>query len=131
MAPGQAATLDPMCAPGTLPSRGGSAMNAQALHERYGPNFGPGSTEYGRMVDRPGPGRPLVVPYTRTAEILQFPFRLHWERNWVFRYMFFGWLAGFPIIYKIHQMANSPENVQKWKEIRKKWVEEAKGNVHH
>ncbi|OQV13786.1 hypothetical protein BV898_12005 [Hypsibius exemplaris] len=92
---------------------------------------GPGSTEYGRMLERPGPGRPLVFPYTLTAKALQFPYKLNWQRNWLFKYYYIGWLAGLPLIIMIHRMANSPENVEKWKETRQKWRDEALGIVPH
>jgi hypothetical protein len=65
---------------------------------------GPGTTEYGRMLDRPGPGRPLVYPYTIMGRVFQFPWKLNWQRNWVFRYYIIGWFATLPLIYQIHKM---------------------------
>ena len=65
---------------------------------------GYGQTEYGRLVDRPGPGRPLVMPYTYASRLFQFPWKLNWTRNWLFKYWIIGFIAGMPIIWKIHRM---------------------------
>ncbi|GAV09239.1 hypothetical protein RvY_18812 [Ramazzottius varieornatus] len=106
-----------------------AAMRGANVGGQVAPGYG--QTEYGRMVDRPGPGRPLVMPYTYASRVFQFPFKLNWQRNWLFRYYIIGFFAGLPFIYKIHKMANSPENVENWKAIRQKWRDEAMGKVHH
>ncbi|CAH2094855.1 unnamed protein product [Euphydryas editha] len=66
------------------------------------------------------PGRPMKYPYTFTAKIAQFPLKFYIQNQWIWRYWFIGIAVASPVFYKIHKMANSPENVSKWAEIRKK-----------
>lgn len=114
MPSGQAVALDPYCEPGAnIQSRSGGG---QGLEARYGSGFGPGTTEYGRMLDRPGHGRPLVTPYSVSASIIQFPWKLNWQRNWLFRYYIYAWFGGLPIIYKIHKLGRFFHLVDKMKE---------------
>ncbi|XP_013135660.1 PREDICTED: uncharacterized protein LOC106101095 [Papilio polytes] len=66
------------------------------------------------------PRRPMKFPYTFSAKIAQFPLKYYLQNQWVWRYWFIGIGVSLPIFYKIHKMANSPENVSKWAEIRRK-----------
>ncbi|KAL3267819.1 hypothetical protein HHI36_006952 [Cryptolaemus montrouzieri] len=63
------------------------------------------------------PKRPMKFPYTFTAKIAQFPLMFHLKRQWLWRYYLYGVIASIPVFWKIHKMANSPSNIQKWKEM--------------
>ncbi|XP_044728922.1 uncharacterized protein LOC123292359 [Chrysoperla carnea] len=69
------------------------------------------------------PGRPMKFPYTLSAKIAQFPFKHYLNNQWIWRYGAISCLICLPIFYKISKLANSPENVSKWKEIRRKEAE--------
>ncbi|XP_068619218.1 uncharacterized protein roh [Battus philenor] len=73
------------------------------------------------------PSRPMKFPYTISAKIAQFPLKYYLQNQWIWRYWFIGIGVSLPVFYKIHKMANSPENVSKWAEIRRK---EAAGHHH-
>lgn len=85
--------------------------------------------------------RPMKFPYTFSAKIAQFPFRHHMKHDWIWRYYPLAVLLCIPIFAKISKLcryfsyvidyvityficlANSPENVAKWAEIRRKEAE--------
>ncbi|XP_060536631.1 uncharacterized protein LOC132708357 [Cylas formicarius] len=80
------------------------------------------------MSDKPGPiSRPMKYPYTFSAKIAQFPWKFFAKHNWIVRYYVFGFLSAFPVFVAVGRLANSPENVAKWAEIRRK---EAEGHHH-
>lgn len=64
--------------------------------------------------------RQMKFPYTFTAKIAQFPLKYHIEKNWLWKYTIVGVVVSLPIFYKIHRMANSPANVEKWRLIKEK-----------
>ncbi|KAI8424740.1 hypothetical protein MSG28_006691 [Choristoneura fumiferana] len=66
------------------------------------------------------PGRPMKFPYTISAKIAQFPFKYYVSNQWIWKYWMAGIVISVPIFYKIHKLANSPENVSKWAEMRRK-----------
>ncbi|CAK1583951.1 unnamed protein product [Parnassius mnemosyne] len=66
------------------------------------------------------PRRPMKFPYTFSAKIAQFPLKYYIQNQWIWRYWFIGMGVCLPVFYKINKMANSPENVSKWAEIRRK-----------
>ncbi|CAG5004385.1 unnamed protein product [Parnassius apollo] len=66
------------------------------------------------------PGRPMKFPYTFSAKVAQFPLKFYIQNQWIWRYWFISFGVCLPVFYKIHKMANSPENVSKWAEIRRK-----------
>ncbi|XP_063367722.1 uncharacterized protein LOC134656132 [Cydia amplana] len=66
------------------------------------------------------PSRPMKFPYTISAKIAQFPFKYYVTNQWIWKYWMVGIAASIPIFYKIHKLANSPENVSKWAEMRRK-----------
>ncbi|CAG9761361.1 unnamed protein product [Ceutorhynchus assimilis] len=76
------------------------------------------------MADAPAvPGRPMKYPYTFSAKIAQFPYKFYFKNNFLCRWYLVGILAALPLFKKISNMANSPENVAKWAEIRRKQAE--------
>ncbi|RVE44115.1 hypothetical protein evm_011226 [Chilo suppressalis] len=65
------------------------------------------------------PGRPMKYPYTFSAKIAQFPFKHYLQNQWIWRYWMISIGVSLPVFYKIHKLANSPENVSKWAEKRR------------
>lgn len=85
-------------------------------------------------------GRPMKFPYTLSAKIAQFPFKFYYNNNWLFKYYIFGLVVSLPVFMKISKLgntlflvqtvehllqffyfiANSPGNVAKWAEMKKK-----------
>ncbi|EFA07232.1 uncharacterized protein roh [Tribolium castaneum] len=72
------------------------------------------------MADKAKISRPMKFPYTFSAKIAQFPFKHHMKHNWVWRYYPLAVLLCIPVFAKISKLSNSPENVAKWAEIRRK-----------
>ncbi|KYB25533.1 hypothetical protein TcasGA2_TC034306 [Tribolium castaneum] len=70
------------------------------------------------------PERPMKYPYTFTAKMVQFPFRYLYTNNRFIRYYPHAVVLSMPVFYYFHRLANSPENKQKWAEIRRKEREE-------
>ncbi|CAG9128079.1 hypothetical protein JYU34_018388 [Plutella xylostella] len=66
------------------------------------------------------PARPMKYPYTISAKIAQFPMKYYVQNQWIWRYWMAGILVSAPIFYKIHKLANSPENVKIWAENKRK-----------
>lgn len=64
--------------------------------------------------------RQMKFPYTFTAKIAQFPFRHYIKNQWIWRYYFIACICCLPIFYKISKLANSNENIKKWKELKEK-----------
>eukprot|EP00095_Tigriopus_kingsejongensis_P009830 maker-scaffold21_size687808-snap-gene-1.17 protein:Tk09830 transcript:maker-scaffold21_size687808-snap-gene-1.17-mRNA-1 annotation:"hypothetical protein G5I_13062" len=46
-------------------------------------------------------GQLLKYPYTLGARIMQFPFKMHYQKNWLFRSMVLGFFLTLPIMAKI------------------------------
>lgn len=90
-------------------------------------------------------GRPMKFPYTFSAKLAQFPYKYYFKNQWGFRYYIFAIVACIPVFKKIQDLgmcpcsrcvcglavsvfcfclANSPENVAKWAEIRRKEASE-------
>uniref|UniRef100_A0A2A4JH47 Uncharacterized protein n=1 Tax=Heliothis virescens TaxID=7102 RepID=A0A2A4JH47_HELVI len=65
-------------------------------------------------------GRPMKFPYTFSAKIAQFPLKFYVQNQWIWKYWAIGVVVSLPVFYKIHKLANSPGNVAKWAEIRRK-----------
>ncbi|CAH1115127.1 unnamed protein product [Psylliodes chrysocephalus] len=68
--------------------------------------------------------KPMKFPYTFTAKLVQFPFRHYVKHNWIWRYYIFGLALSTPVFWYINGLANSPENVAKWAEIKCKEQQE-------
>ncbi|KAL5009219.1 hypothetical protein ScPMuIL_014800 [Solemya velum] len=66
----------------------------------------------------PSYGQQMKYPYTLTAKVMQFPWKWHWQNARFVRYLAYGLVFSFPLIYKFHSMANNAENKRKWAEIR-------------
>ncbi|XP_043271493.1 uncharacterized protein roh [Venturia canescens] len=64
--------------------------------------------------------RRMKYPYTYTAKLMSFPFAHYYKHAWVAKYFVFGFLLTLPVMAKITTAVNNPENVAKWKEIRRK-----------
>lgn len=87
-----------------------------------------------------GPLRPMKFPYTISAKIAQFPWKHYFGKQFIWKYYIGGVLVCIPLFKKISNLckciatflllfvsailffflANSPENVAKWAEIRRK-----------
>ncbi|XP_053985989.1 uncharacterized protein LOC128880203 isoform X1 [Hylaeus volcanicus] len=67
-------------------------------------------------------GRPMKYPYTLTAKIAQFPFKMYFTspKSWVFKWWLISIIATAPLFYKIQRLSYAPENVKVWDEIHKK-----------
>lgn len=64
--------------------------------------------------------RRMDYPYTMTAKLVNFPWKFYFTKQWIWKTMPLALLVTSPLFYKIGQASNSPENVAKWKEIRRK-----------
>ncbi|XP_076268471.1 uncharacterized protein LOC143201355 isoform X2 [Rhynchophorus ferrugineus] len=76
------------------------------------------------MSESGAPSRPMKYPYTFSAKIAQFPFKHYFTHQWTWRYYGLGIIVCLPIFKAISNLANSPENVSKWAEIRRKEASE-------
>ncbi|KAG4068634.1 hypothetical protein HA402_002325 [Bradysia odoriphaga] len=68
-------------------------------------------------------GRPMKFPYTFSAKIAQFPYKFYFQNQWIWKFYAVGVLVSIPVFYKISQLANSPGNVAKWAEAKRKEAE--------
>ncbi|KAI5706277.1 hypothetical protein M8J75_006562 [Diaphorina citri] len=68
-------------------------------------------------------GRPMEYPYTYSAKLARFPYKFYLTKQWIWKTMPFALLIVAPLYYKLSKLSNSPENVAKWKEIRRKELE--------
>lgn len=66
----------------------------------------------------------MKFPYTFSAKIAQFPYRHYIKNQWIWKYYFIAFVCCIPIFYKISQLSNSPDNVQKWNELKEKRKQE-------
>ncbi|KAJ8926064.1 hypothetical protein NQ315_009919 [Exocentrus adspersus] len=64
--------------------------------------------------------RPMKFPYTFSAKIAQFPFKFYLKNQWIWRYYAISVVVCLPVFKAISNLANSPENVAKWAEIRRR-----------
>ncbi|CAG9862629.1 unnamed protein product [Phyllotreta striolata] len=80
------------------------------------PNFG----RFQNFVRR----RPMKYPYTLTAKVAQFPLLHYIKHNWVWRYYIGGLILSAPVFWYITKITNSPENVARWAEIKRREKEE-------
>lgn len=96
------------------------------------------------MADAPeAPARHMKFPYTFSAKIAQFPYKFYFNNNWIAKYYVIGLIVCIPVFKSISNLgefyiiagpyqsqnvfiafcsisANSPENVAKWAEIRRR-----------
>ncbi|KAI4495861.1 hypothetical protein M0802_008267 [Mischocyttarus mexicanus] len=72
------------------------------------------------MGDEKPKGRPMVFPYTMSAQIAQFPFKHYYKHSWLFRYWFIAIAVCSPLFWKLQKLSYSEENVKIWDEKRKK-----------
>ncbi|VEN36646.1 unnamed protein product [Callosobruchus maculatus] len=64
--------------------------------------------------------RPMKFPYTFSAKLAQFPWKFYFQNQWIWKYYAVAVVCCIPIFKSISNLANSPENVAKWAEIRRK-----------
>ncbi|CAG9809325.1 unnamed protein product [Chironomus riparius] len=69
-------------------------------------------------------GRPMRFPYTWSAKIAQFPLKWYVNSNPLWKYYFLGVIVALPVFYKVDRLSNSPGNVAKWAESKRKEAEE-------
>lgn len=62
----------------------------------------------------------MLYPYTISAKIAQFPYKLYWNNSWVFKFSVIGAIISIPFFYKMQKLSFSPQNVAKYEEIKKK-----------
>ncbi|CAH0550248.1 unnamed protein product [Brassicogethes aeneus] len=65
-------------------------------------------------------GRPMKFPYTFSAKVAQFPYKFYFSNQWIWKYYAVAMLVTIPLFKSISNLSNSPENVAKWAEIRRK-----------
>ncbi|XP_065169142.1 uncharacterized protein [Atheta coriaria] len=65
-------------------------------------------------------GRPMKFPHTFTSKLVQFPWKHYFTNQWIWKYYAIAVVVSIPVFKKISNLANSPENVAKWAEIRRK-----------
>ncbi|XP_077296789.1 reduction of Rh1 [Arctopsyche grandis] len=70
------------------------------------------------------PARPMKYPYTYSAKLAQFPYKFHINNQWFYKYYIFGFAATVPIFYYFQKLSNSPGNVAKFAEAKRKEAEE-------
>ncbi|VVC42173.1 Hypothetical protein CINCED_3A017605 [Cinara cedri] len=63
--------------------------------------------------------RQMIFPYTFTAKIVQFPFKMHLKHHWMFPWFMGAGILCLPVFYKLQQLANSESNVIAWAEKRR------------
>ena len=92
------------------------------------------------------PGRPMKFPYTFAAKVAQFPYKMYFTQQWIWKYYAISLVISAPLFYKIQKLgksnavnigsrttpnpvicyllpANSPEAKAKWAEQKKKELE--------
>ncbi|XP_019865353.1 uncharacterized protein LOC109594569 isoform X2 [Aethina tumida] len=65
-------------------------------------------------------GNPMKYPYTFTAKMAQFPWKHYFKNQWIWKYYAVSLLVCIPVFKSISNLSNSPENVAKWAEIRRR-----------
>ncbi|KAH1001054.1 uncharacterized protein LOC125502792 [Dendroctonus ponderosae] len=75
------------------------------------------------MSDTPAPARHMKYPYTLSAKLAQFPYKFYLKNNWVVKYYLISLVVCIPVFKSISNLSNSPANVAKWAEIRRKEAE--------
>ncbi|XP_050499050.1 uncharacterized protein LOC126879818 isoform X2 [Diabrotica virgifera virgifera] len=64
--------------------------------------------------------RPMKFPYTFSAKIAQFPIKHYLKNQWIWKYYAISLVICLPVFNSISKLANSPGNVAKWAEIRRR-----------
>ncbi|XP_057338791.1 uncharacterized protein LOC130676522 [Microplitis mediator] len=64
--------------------------------------------------------RYMKYPYTWTAKLRFFPYKYHYKHAWLTKFWLAGILLTIPVYWKIQRLSYAPENVAKWREIRRK-----------
>lgn len=50
--------------------------------------------------------RKMIFPYTFTAKVAQFPFKLHFKHHWMFPWFFAATVVISPVFYQIQKAGN-------------------------
>ncbi|KAL1461332.1 hypothetical protein WDU94_013239 [Cyamophila willieti] len=64
-------------------------------------------------------GKRMDYPYTWTAKFVNFPWKLYFTKQWIWKTLPFSLLITLPMFYKISQGSNTESNKIKWAEIRR------------
>ena len=64
--------------------------------------------------------RHMKYPYTLTAQIRQFPFKYHFNNNWIYRYYTYAFFVTLPVFAYIHKVTHSPANWENYREYKRK-----------
>ncbi|CAI6364140.1 unnamed protein product [Macrosiphum euphorbiae] len=78
------------------------------------------------MADGEKLRRKMIFPYTFTSKVVQFPFKLHLNKHWMFPWFIGATVIVSPIFYLLQKAANSEANVKLWAEKRRKEEEHYK-----
>lgn len=57
------------------------------------------------MADKAS-GRPMIYPYTQGARLVQFPYRLYFEKGWALKYYCLALVVTLPFFHKISKGGN-------------------------
>lgn len=79
------------------------------------------------VKDSKSVGVPMKFPYTFSAKIAHFPWMFYFNNNWIAKYYVIAILCSVPLFAYLSALSKSPENVKKWKELKKAELEE----LHH
>jgi len=75
--------------------------------------------------------REMKYPYTLTAKLRQFPYKYHFNNLWMFRYYLYAVGVSTPLFLYFHRLANSPANVAKYEEFKRKEAAEHAAHAEH
>ena len=71
------------------------------------------------MADGEKLTRKMIFPYTFTAKVVQFPFKLHFKNHWMFPWFLGAAVLVSPLFYQIQKFATCEANVKIWAEKRR------------
>ncbi|XP_026273167.1 uncharacterized protein LOC113202931 [Frankliniella occidentalis] len=78
------------------------------------------------------PERPMEYPYTHTARLMAFPWKMHLKHaNWRWRWGLIGYAATLPFFIWMSSALNGPGNQQKLREVRAKIAKEHEEHLKH
>ncbi|XP_025416399.1 uncharacterized protein LOC112687728 [Sipha flava] len=64
--------------------------------------------------------RKMIFPYTFTAKVVQFPFKLHFKHHWMFPWLIGSAVLVAPVFYQLQKFANNEANIKMWADKRRK-----------
>lgn len=58
------------------------------------------------------PGRPMKFPYTFSAKVAQFPYKMYFTQQWIWKYYALSVVLTIPLFYKIQKLGEWQCNKQ-------------------